>query len=596
MRRRERAKVMKRKRRKRLKPSSIRPAGHGVQAPVLAIVGRPNVGKSALFNRLVGRKVSIVEPTAGVTRDRIAALVELDRGRVVELVDTGGLGGSADTLASDVDRQIAIALEMADAVLLVVDGRDGLTPMDKAIARRVGKLHKPTLLCVNKVETPALENAAHEFWELGLGEPMVVSAMQGDGRGELVERLTDLMPERDEPELGEAAAGEGDAPREMRLAIVGRRNVGKSTYVNALFGSERVLVSSMPGTTRDSIDVRVEVGAGAFTLIDTAGLRRRGRADDAIEMLAHLRARESVARSDVTLLFLSAGEKISLVDKHLARLIAEEYKTCVIVGTKWDEVEGAMSLEAFADYVRKKLPGMAYAPVVLLSSHGELNVAGPVEAARELYRQSLVRAPTNKINRAVRAAYERKRPRVRRNILPRIYFATQIRTNPVTLVLFCNKPSLFSAAYRRYLANQLRGALPFPEVPIKFLFRERVNIFERGIHHRIRRLKSLDDARWVDARGKEEAPADGEENVSDLFEVLFGERAPQANEGAEDYLDWAEEHRELVSGSRDDDRVPAGFVDEGEHVFDETSEAGGEDDDEDAGAGEPEHPLGGGGA
>jgi GTPase len=573
-----------RRRRRQLKPDSTRPAGHGIRAPVLAIVGRPNVGKSCLFNRLIGRVVSIVEQTAGVTRDRIAAMLEIGDGRFVELVDTGGLGGTADSLSQDVDRQINIALKFADHVLFIVDGRDGLTPMDRAIGRRVVKLNKSAILCVNKCETNTLEENAAEFWELGLGEPLTVSAAQGMGCEDLLDKIAEVIPPQNVklPPLDREN-------REMRIAIVGRRNVGKSTYVNALFGSERVIVNDMPGTTRDSVDVRVTVGNLSFTLIDTAGLRRRGKVDDSIEFIAHARAREAIARSDVVMFFLEASTKVSLVDKQLARLICDEFKACVLVGTKWDQVGQAMSLIKYSEYLSKHIPNMRFAPAVLLSSLGKINRKGPIKAAADLYKQACTRATTSKINKAVRDAYDKKRPRVRRNILPRIYFATQIRTNPVTIILFVNKPSMFGHGYRRYLSKQLREYLPYKEVPIKFIFRERVNIFEGGLHKRIRKIKSLDDHRYLSHQGVEEDPVDSVENVEELFGMLFGESSlanTQDPRGALlDLLDVADESPELFTEL--DKAVADDFKDEGEHVFDEDEDVPAEDV-----VAEIQHPMG----
>jgi len=554
---------MSRKRKGRLKPRSPRAGGHGVELPLVAIVGRPNVGKSALFNRLVGQEVSIVEQTAGVTRDRVSAVIELADGHPVELMDTGGLGGSDDKLSDDVNRQIAIALEYADAVLLLVDARAGLTPLDSKIARQVSRLDKPIVLAVNKCETAQLEENAAEFWELGIGEPHTISAAQSMGVLDIKEVMAAAFPK------GKSLPEDEGAEREMRVAIVGRRNTGKSTYLNAIFGEERVLASPMPGTTRDSVDVRVQLGDLAFTLIDTAGLRRRGRVDDHIEEIAHLRARRAVARADVVLLFIEARNKISLVDKQLAGLIADEHKAVVVVGTKWDEVDGRMGPLAFGDYARKYLQGIAYAPVAALSTLGGLNVEGPIRTAKELYDQSKIRVNTAKINAVVRLAYDTKRPRVKRNTMPRIYFATQIRTNPVTIVLFCNKPSMFTAAYRRFLSNQLRKSLPYSEVPIKFIFRERVNIFERGLHNRIRRIKTIGDDRWLSHEGKEEEPLDATENVDEIFTSLFGEDVQErriADEAVVDLLELADSNPELFT--EQDAPAPADPK-LGEHLFDE---------------------------
>ena len=488
------------KRRRRLKPASPAVGGGDARYPFVAIVGRPNVGKSTLFNRILGQRIAIEEPTAGTTRDRIAAVVELEDGRVFELCDTGGLGGTGDAFDRDVNRQIDLAVEYADVVVLLVDARAGLLPLDEQIARRLKRAGKPIVLAANKAETSALEAAAGEFYALGVGDVHCVSAKEGTGRSDLLDAITEHLPPPPE-DAGEPAGEVDPAERVLRVAIVGRRNVGKSTYVNRLFGGERVIASETPGTTRDAIDVRVQVGERELVLIDTAGLRKRGRADDFIEVISHGRAERAVRRSDVVLLFLDCLDEIGNVDKKIAGMVADEHKACVIVANKWDLVQERMTAEVYADYATKLLPGLAHCPLVTISAREGLHDAAPIELAHELYRQSLVRAGTGELNRALAGAIALRRPKAVRGRLGKVYFGTQVATNPVTVLLFVNDPALFQRAWRRYLAGQLRKALPWPEVPVKLVFRGRQSLMKRG-GRLARQAKALgglaEQVRWVD--------------------------------------------------------------------------------------------------
>jgi GTP-binding protein len=391
------------RKRGRLKPSSAPAAGAGVQVPFLAIVGRPNVGKSTLFNRLMGKRISIVEKTAGTTRDRVSAILVLPSGRRVELCDMGGLGGTDDPLDKDVDRQIKAAMSHAAAVLFVVDARDGATPLDRTIAQRVLRLGKPVVLVANKAETTVLETLAAEFYALGAGEPLPISAREGTGRQDLLERLDGLFKDESADETGEGET------RDLRIAIVGRRNAGKSSFVNALFGSERVIVSEMPGTTRDAVDVRCIVDGEPIVLIDTAGLRKRGKADDQIELISHGRALEAIRRCDVAIVLLDAIRDVSEVDKKICELVLSENKGLLVVANKWDLVEDRMTPEQFADYVRKKIPSITFAPVVAISCKTGFNTDVPIAVVRELHRQSLTRIGTGELNRVVHEAFMRRR-------------------------------------------------------------------------------------------------------------------------------------------------------------------------------------------
>ncbi|HZV00291.1 MAG TPA: ribosome biogenesis GTPase Der [Planctomycetota bacterium] len=476
------------RKRGRLKPSSAPAAGAGVQVPFIAIVGRPNVGKSTLFNRLMGKRISIVEKTAGTTRDRVSAILVLPSGRRVELCDMGGLGGTEDPLDKDVDRQIKAAMEHASAILFVVDARDGATPLDRTIAQRVLRLGKPVVLVANKAETTVLETLAGEFYALGAGEPLAISAREGTGRQDLLERLDGLFKDEDEEE-------EDPGPRELRIAIVGRRNAGKSSFVNSLFGSERVIVSEMPGTTRDAVDVRCIVDGEPIVLIDTAGLRKRGKADDQIELISHGRALEAIRRCDVAIVLLDAIRDVSEVDKKICELVLSENKGLLVVANKWDLVGDQMTPEQFADYVRKKIPSISFAPVVAISCKTGFNIDVPVAVVRELHRQSLTRIGTGELNRVVHEAFMRRKPRRKRHVEAKLYFATQIKTNPVTLVFFVNKPALFDADYQRFLASELRALLPWSEIPLKLILRERKGLLERGLSKAAREKRALERTR-----------------------------------------------------------------------------------------------------
>lgn len=530
------------KKRRRLKPYS--PDVGGGRYPFVAIVGRPNVGKSTLFNRLVGQRLAIEEPTAGTTRDRLAAIVPLDDGRAIEVCDMGGLGGTGDAFDKDVNTQIDLAIDYADLVLFLVDARAGLTPLDESIGRRLLRTSKPIVLAANKCETVELETAANEFYALGIpSEVFVLSAREGDGKSDLLDAIVKELDEQDlfsvESEVvdatGEASdddlSEEGDdladaevpdlddeegddafeeeeegseaeePERPMRLAIVGRRNVGKSTFLNQVLGEQRVIASSTPGTTRDAVDVRVKVKGRDVILIDTAGIRKRGRVDDHIELISHGRTQLALRRADAALLFLDCLLDIRNLDKRLAGMIREEHKACVIVANKWDLAEERMTPEDFADYVGKLIPNLRYAPVVAISALRGDNALETVEVAHELYEQSLIRVSTGRLNRALTAAIQLRRPRPYRNVVGKIFFGTQIATNPVTILLFVNDPQLFPHSYRRYLQNQLRKELPWEEVPIKLVFRARESLYRKGggLKESVRRMHALaEQARWVD--------------------------------------------------------------------------------------------------
>jgi GTP-binding protein len=437
--------------------------------PKVVVVGRPNVGKSSLFNWVVGKRIAIEDPTAGVTRDRLVQRVELD-GRVCDLVDTGGMGfDDPDGLTSQIDRQIESGLAEAALVLFVVEVRSGLLPADRDVAERVRKTGANVLLVANKADDPKFDVHAHEFDALGFGEPIVVSVRQNRNRDELIEAIVEHLPEAWPEEEAEGA----ELP-EMKLAIVGRRNVGKSTFVNALAKEERVITSPVAGTTRDSVDVRFEVDGHPFMAIDTPGLRRAKSRKTDIDFYSTHRAQRSVRRADVVLLFFDATEPIGKVDKQLADTVAEESKPVVLVVNKWDLYAGDVKQQEWVQYLRDTFRTMPWAPVEFVTAKNGRNVKAVVDTAQRLFRQSRTRVPTAKLNGILRGAIEANQPPADTRGKPvRIYYATQVETAPPTIVLSTSAPKSVSDPYRRYLLGVLRKHTPFREVPIKLLVRGR---------------------------------------------------------------------------------------------------------------------------
>jgi GTPase len=431
--------------------------------PLVAIVGRPNVGKSSLFNWLANRRISIVDPTAGVTRDRVDTVVEAG-GRFFELVDTGGIGiVDVDDLTADVERQIQHAIDSAAIVLFVVDVRDGLVPLDQDVADRLRVLKKPVILVANKADTEKLGHLSGEFFKLGYGEPIGVSAEQKLGKAELLDAVVAKLP----PDTGEGPPAEAA----LKLAIVGRRNVGKSTFINSLAEGERVIVSEVPGTTRDSIDVRFERDGKTFVAIDTAGVRKKKSISSDLEFYSLARAERSIRRAEVVLMFLDPRLRISKVDKTLTEYILNQHKPAIFVVNKWDLMKESMPTERFATYVQATFPMLDFVPVAFITAKKGKNVFKLLNLAQNLHKQAGARVGTGDLNRVVRAALDAQPPPLRQNRRPKVYFATQVSTNPPTIVLFTNGPQLFDKTYQRYLAKFFRDQLPFQDVPIKLFLR-----------------------------------------------------------------------------------------------------------------------------
>ena len=467
---------------------------------LIAIVGRPNVGKSALFNRIAGRRIAIVHDQPGVTRDRVTAEAEW-HGRPFTLVDTGGIGlvqgeKARDVIARAAFEQVELALEAASVIILVVNVREGVVPLDKEVAARLRRSGKPVVVAVNKADNDRDEIGADEFSELGFERVFPVSAIHHRGIDALMEAVLAALPA--------AAAGaprDGDAEPPLKLAVVGRPNVGKSSLINALTHSERVIVTPIPGTTRDAVDVPFEVETEgtrqSYILIDTAGVRPARRVDNSIEFFSVKRTEDSIARCDIVIFVLDAQAGVSAQDKKVADKIVEERKACILVVNKWDLVapdlpagrkelreagrekrrEGQArpltSLAEFGGWVHERLFFLDYAPVIFTSAKSGFHLERLLESIRYVASQLRQKVPTAILNRALREAIERRQPVSAAGHRLKFYYATQVRKAPPTFLLFVNRADLFSEPYRKYLAHQMRRAFGFEGCPVILAARTR---------------------------------------------------------------------------------------------------------------------------
>ncbi|MGC4003843.1 MAG: ribosome biogenesis GTPase Der [Pirellulales bacterium] len=434
--------------------------------PQVVIVGRPNVGKSSLFNWLARRRLAITDPTAGVTRDRMHYLMCEDE-RYFELVDTGGMGfDDPDDLTEDVENQITAALDSAAVVLFVVDVRDGLTPYDQEVAKRLRYTDVPIICVANKADDVTMDSQADEFYKLGRGKLIRVSTQQNRNRAELMELILERLPE---------PSADDEVPQdvEMKLAIVGRRNVGKSTFINTLAQAERVIVSEVPGTTRDSIDVRFEMDGKTIVAIDTPGLRRGKSITTDIDFYGKHRAERSIRRADVVFLFFDPMQPISKVDKQLCDYIQQEYRPCVFVVNKWDLLHTQMPTEKWVKYLRDTFRSMHHVPIAFITGQTGKNVKALINHGQMLFKQAQARATTGELNRVIKLALTTTPPPLVGNRRLKIYYATQVDAQPPTIVLFCNDPTAVQPTYKRYLLGVFRDNLPFSEVPIKLYLRKR---------------------------------------------------------------------------------------------------------------------------
>jgi GTP-binding protein len=439
--------------------------------PTIAIVGRPNVGKSSYLNAAIGRRISIVEATPGVTRDRVA--VEIDCGdRTAILVDTGGIGVVDEVkLDDDIEGQIDIALNLADCLIFLVDAKVGITPLDQRVARLLRKLNKPIVFCANKIDHPGKNHMATEFLRLGLGEPLILSTKEEIGVQEALEQAFAKI---------EDYSGWGDDgidPDIPRIAFVGKRNVGKSTILNLLAGEGRVIVSDIAGTTRDAVDVPVEYMGRKLVAIDTAGIMKKTKVKNSIDFYSQARSEAAIRRSNVVFFVLDPTTDISQVDKKISMQIIETGRPCVIVVNKWDLAKEKIDTGSFSEYIEKKLPGLHFAPVVVVSATEGKRLEHAIDVAFELHNQSSARVTTGELNRVIEKAFERKKPGGKYGYKAKIYFNTQVDRSPPTFVIFVNEPTLFPANYRRYIENRLREAFDFEEIPVHVFFRRRASRF-----------------------------------------------------------------------------------------------------------------------
>ncbi len=451
--------------------------------PVVALVGRPNVGKSTLFNRLAGQRLAVVDDRPGTTRDRLVAGAEW-RGVTFNLVDTGGIdptGGlrgeplsldSADYI-QQIRSQAEQAVGAADAILFLVDAASGVTPADHevaAILRRAqgalrGRQPPPVLLVVNRCDNQALRGQALEFYELGMGDPLAVSALHGTGIGDLLDRLFDA--------LGPMAQPPDEPETSVRIAIVGRPNVGKSSLLNRILGEERVIVSPIPGTTRDAIDTELNAFGTQITLIDTAGIRRRGHIDPGVEKYSVLRALRALERADVALLLIDATTGVTAQDAHIAGMVIDLSKSVVVIVNKWDAVEkDSNTLHEYTDHVRQELSFLDYVPVLFVSALTGQRVQQVLPMALQVQEERLRRIATSDLNRMMQAALEQHPPPSKSGTEVKLYFMAQVRTDPPTFAIQVNDPKLVHFTYLRFLENRMRERYGFLGTPIRIVLRK----------------------------------------------------------------------------------------------------------------------------
>lgn len=433
---------------------------------VLAIVGRPNVGKSTLFNKLAGERVSIVEDIPGITRDRIYFDTEWN-GRPITVIDTGGIEPKTDDIIlSKMKMQAELAIETADVIAFVCDVRAGLTAADRDIAVMLIKSGKPVVLCVNKIDSiGSLPMEYYEFYELGFdGDPIALSSLHGTGTGDLLDRVLELAPSDGEEEE------EDDS---IKVAVIGKPNAGKSSIINKILGEDRVIVSDIPGTTRDAIDTKVENEYGKYTFIDTAGIRRQKKVIDRVEKYSVLRSHSAVERADVCLIMIDATAGITEQDEKIAGLSHEAGKAAIIVVNKWDLVEkDNSSVKKFTDNIREALAYMPYAPIIFVSAKTGQRVDKLFERINYVNEQACMRISTGMLNDVLNDAVSRVQPPTDKGKRLKIYYMTQVSAKPPTFVIFVNDAELFHFSYQRYIENKLREVFGFSGTPIRIVVRQ----------------------------------------------------------------------------------------------------------------------------
>ena len=434
--------------------------------PLVAIVGRPNVGKSMLFNKLTGKRLSIVEDTPGVTRDRLYAEAEW-RGRSFDLVDTGGIEpGTDDQILSFMREQAEIAIASATVIVFVCDIRTGMTASDQEVAGMLQRSGKPVVLAVNKMDsTGHTDPDIYEFYNLGLGDPYPVSAVHGHGTGDLLDACFEFFPPEDEKETDDDV---------VKVAIIGKPNVGKSSLVNRILGQERVIVSDVAGTTRDAVDSYFENERGKYLIIDTAGMRKKSRVDDRVEKFSVLRATLAIERSDVCLIMIDAQEGVTEQDTKVAGLAHEAGKACVIVVNKWDAIEkNDKTMQRMEEDVRRDLSYMTYAPVLFISALTGKRVDKLFDLIDSVVEQAAMRIPTGVLNQVLNDAQARVQPPTDKGKRLKIYYMTQVGVKPPHFVIFCNDAQLFHFSYQRYIENQIRATFGLNGTPVRITIRQK---------------------------------------------------------------------------------------------------------------------------
>ncbi len=443
--------------------------------PIIAIIGRPNVGKSSLFNRLVGQPIAIIDPTPGVTRDRLLHKVQRDDWQF-EIVDTGGIGiVDEHRLETDVYLQVDRAIYAADRIIMLTDGREGITHLDRDIAARLRPIKDRVVLAVNKLDHDGLDNEIHQFNALGLGEPLGISAAQASGLHDLLDAVcADLPNARRGAEQPEEKEHDG----RIKICLAGRRNVGKSSLTNALCDEERVIVADLPGTTRDAVDVQIDRPEGKFTLIDTAGLRKKNQIEEDLEFYAACRTERAIKRADVILLVLDASDEVGSVDKKIAHFCEVEGKPTVLVINKWDIAEqGGANRQQYTTWLRDRLPGLKFAPIAFTCALTKAHIGSTLELATELHFENQQRITTSELNKLIELAVQRRRPRKVGPVATKIYYGTQVESTPPTFIFMVNRTDWIEPGYSRYLENFMRERLPFKRVPLRILFKARDSVF-----------------------------------------------------------------------------------------------------------------------
>lgn len=434
--------------------------------PIVAVVGRPNVGKSTLFNKLIGKRMSIVDDTPGVTRDRIYGEAEWCAHKML-LIDTGGIEqGTDDVILAGMRSQAELAIDMANAIIFVVDVKSGVTASDADVAALLQKSGKPIILCVNKCDNIGdLPLEFYEFYNLGLGDPVAVSSVHGHGTGDLLDEVIKHLQEYDEEEEGSEI---------INVAVIGKPNAGKSSLINAISGEERAIVSDIAGTTRDAIDTMVENEFGKFNFTDTAGLRRKSKVDDRLEKYSVLRAKMAIERSDVCVIMLDGTDGFTEQDSKVAGLALEQGKACIIAVNKWDIVEkDGRTMDSYRKSLMKDFSFMSFAPIIFISAKTGQRLDRLFELIKYVHAQNTMRISTGKLNDILADATARVQPPTDKGKRLKIFYITQASTKPPTFVCFCNRAELFHFSYQRYLENQIRSTFGLEGTPIRFVIRER---------------------------------------------------------------------------------------------------------------------------